>query len=210
MLEAALDKTPLQDFIPAGTYRVITTWLTEHHVSLKIKNPRATKLGDYRSPHNGYGHRITINNDLNEYAFLITMVHEMAHLATWEKHKNKVKPHGAEWKHEFRGLMLPFISENVFPDDIMRALTRYLGDPSASSCTDTNLWLVLRQYDAKQGVLLQDLPVDATFSLIGSRKRTRSFKKGAKLRKRFKCIDLDSNRCYLINGVAEVERLDAR
>ena len=39
-----------------------------------------------------------MNNNLNKYSFLITITHEIAHMMIWEKHQNKVDPHGEEWK----------------------------------------------------------------------------------------------------------------
>ena len=60
----------------------------------KVKKSRSSKYGDYRPPLKGSNHLITINYDMNKYAFLITLVHEIAHLTNWNKHKDKVKPHG--------------------------------------------------------------------------------------------------------------------
>ena len=91
----------------------INTWLNTYNCQLKIKKPRLTKLGDYRCPQNGKGHIISINNNLNPYAFLITLTHEIAHMMVWEKHQNKVLPHGSEWKEMFQKLMLNFLP--LFP-----------------------------------------------------------------------------------------------
>ena len=72
-------------------------------------------MGDYRPPYAGQGHRISINYDLNSYSFLVTTVHEFAHLLTWNEHKRKAKPHGAEWKANFKRMMRPFFEKEVFP-----------------------------------------------------------------------------------------------
>ena len=57
-------------------------------------------------------YQITINNDLNKYRFLITLIHEMAHLVTF-KDMPRSKPHGKEWKINFQRLMLPFLHPEI-------------------------------------------------------------------------------------------------
>ena len=52
--------------------------------NFKVKNNRTTKLGDYRYDRRNGAHSITVNMDLNEYSFLITYIHEVAHLLTTE------------------------------------------------------------------------------------------------------------------------------
>ena len=82
----------LQKYLPEAALPTIVEWLVKYKVYLKITKKRATKLGDYRSPSKGYGHRISINHDLNPYSFLDVMVHELAHLITFEQYKRSVKP----------------------------------------------------------------------------------------------------------------------
>ena len=47
--------------------------------------------------------------NLNPYRFLMTLVHEVAHLVAFQKYGRAIKPHGKEWKFTFQTLMLPFI-----------------------------------------------------------------------------------------------------
>ena len=101
-------KAILQKYIPGKSVELIYEWLREHKIHLKISKKRSSKLGDYRSPHKGKGHLITVNHDLNPYAFLITLVHEIAHMLVWERYRNRVRAHGPEWKDTYRKLMLPF------------------------------------------------------------------------------------------------------
>jgi hypothetical protein len=85
---------------------------------------------------------------------------------------------------------------------VLSAVEGYMSNPKASSCTDHNLMKTLRQHDEKTGlVYLEELPENAVFSL----NRGRIFRKGTQLRKRFKCLDLDNRRYYLISPMAEVE-----
>ncbi len=180
---------------------VIAKWIDYFQCEFKISKSRATKQGDYRHPFRGAGHKISVNNNLNQYAFLVTTVHEFAHLLTWNDHKNKVKPHGEEWKHNFKRMMVPFLEGNIFPADVHHAITSYLMNPSASSCTDLKLSRALKMYDAlKDHSRLEELPHDTVFTIKDGRK----FKKGEQLRKRFRCVCLDNGNVYLFSPLAEV------
>ena len=64
--------------LPAGTATHVAELLGRLPVRLRIARPRRTKLGDHRPPGRGWTmHRISINDDLNPYAFLTTLLHEM-------------------------------------------------------------------------------------------------------------------------------------
>lgn len=127
------DREILSKYLPSAAVERIMKWLKEYKVQLSITRSRNTKLGDYRSPINGGAHRISINHDLNQYAFLITLVHEIAHLLVWEKYKTKALPHGKEWKGSFKELMKPFIQEGIFPEELKIPLMDYLQNAKASS-----------------------------------------------------------------------------
>jgi len=191
----------ISPYIHPRAINLITEWLSTTGVDFKIKKSRSTKLGDFKPPINGSPSRITVNNDLNQHSFLITLVHELAHYNTWEKYQNKVKPHGSEWKVEFTSLMMPFLNMPVFPMDVYEALEIYMDNPKASSCTDIRLMKVLRKYDEQTEKLhLEDLPDNATFKI----KKGRIFIKGEKIRKRYRCKEIKNNRIYLFSPVAEV------
>src|SRR5690606_1255199 len=127
---------------------------------LKITRTRQTKVGDFTARRSMVRPRITLNHELNPYLFLITYVHEVAHLRVYLRHGNRVDPHGEEWKAEFRRLMDPVLHPNVFPDDIMLELLPHMQNPKASSFADTSLTRVLHQYDADAGqyATLSDIP----------------------------------------------------
>ena len=187
--------------MPEPAAPVIAKWIDYFQCEFKIAKGRVTKLGDYRHPYKGMGHKISVNNDMNPYSFLVTTVHEFAHLLTWNDHKNKVKPHGSEWKHNFKRMMAPFLEQDIFPSDVKAAIVRYLGNPSAASCTDLTLSRALKKYDAeKKEIRLEELPLHAVFTI----KDGRQFKKGEKLRKRYRCQCLDNGNIYLFNPLAEV------
>ncbi len=191
----------LHKYIPEKAVPTISEWIFKFDFKLRIKKSRSTKLGDYRPPFKGQNHLITINYDMNKYAFLITLIHEVAHLSNWNKHKDSVKPHGEEWKIHYKLLMQQFLIPDVFPGDVIIALRKYMNNPAASSCSDTNLLRVLKRYDDKQNtVMLEDLKEGCTFSY----NEDRIFIKGEKVRKRFKCQEIKSKRMYLFNPLTEV------
>ncbi len=195
-------KRVLEKYIAPQAVDTIVNWIIDYGVHLKITEERTTKLGDFRpNQHLEKGHRITINYNLNQHAFLITLVHEMAHLKTWNLFKDKVKPHGAEWKSVYREMLLPFLSLNIFPDDIAPALIEYLENPAASSCSDMNLMRILMKYDQEPKILLEEIPSSSVFKLSSGR----VFRKGSQRRKYFQCLEISSGKMYLINPLAEVE-----
>lgn len=197
-------KDILANYLPGDSEDIIIEWIISYRIHLKITRHRTTKLGDYRPPVKNHGHRISVNHNLNQYAFLITLVHEIAHLIVWEKHKNKVKPHGREWKQHFYELMQPFLKGGIFPDEMKKPLENYLGNSKASSVSDLELTRILKTFDNNNTPVLENLPEGAVFKLPGGR----SFRKMNKLRKRYRCICLENNRAYLINPLAEVVRID--
>jgi hypothetical protein len=175
----------------------------DYDFKLKIKKERSTRLGDYTSPRNGSNHLITVNFNLNKYSFLITLVHEIAHLTTFNKHKNEVLPHGAEWKKNFAELMQPFMNSDVFPVDILYALRRYMQNPGASSCSDKTLLKALKLYDENNSdkIFLEYLPHKTMFLYNGER----LFEKGVKIRTRYRCTEVNTGQVYLFNSLTEVE-----
>src|SRR6476620_1179794 len=111
----------LQDYLPPGTYDAVLGYLHHYHVHLTVARERKSILGDYRHRVNGKNHRISVNGNLNKYSFLITLLHELAHLLTFEKFGNRVAAHGREWKVIFGQLLARFIEHKVFPEDIRHA-----------------------------------------------------------------------------------------
>ncbi|MBD1429058.1 SprT family zinc-dependent metalloprotease [Sphingobacterium litopenaei] len=192
----------LSKYIPAEAAPIISQWINDTACRFKVTRSRASKLGDYRAPFRGSPHQITVNHDLNPYAFLMTTVHEFAHLKTYQDFKNLVKPHGEEWKNNFKSLIQPFLKLNIFPSDIVIAINNYMNNPAASSCTDLNLYRVLKKYDTKISEVthVEELPEQAVFQL----KNGRTFQKMEKLRKRYKCLEISTQKIYLFHPVAEV------
>ncbi len=193
----------LQKHMPEAAAPIIAQWIVDSKCHFRISKARVTKFGDYQAPFRGQPHKISVNNNLNPYAFLITTIHEFAHLRTWQQHKNKVKPHGSEWKANFKFLMAPFLQLHVFPEKILLAVVSYLDNPAASSCTDLHLYRTLKEFDLPQTettITVEMLEQDDFFSM----KNGRTFQRKEKIRKRYKCIEIPSNKIYLFHPIAEI------
>lgn len=195
----------LLKYLPERSVPLVFELIRKNNVSLKIVNERVTKHGDYRRTHDGQ-HQITINANLNKYRFLMTMIHEIAHLVAIEKYGRNIKPHGIEWKHTFKQLMLPFINPSVFPSQLLPDIANHFKNPRASSDTDAKLSVLLKQFDEKTDKnYIFEIPLGSTFRIHNGK----VFKKGNRRIKRYECMELSSGRVYLFQPNAEIELLKA-
>lgn len=194
--------TSLKGYLPEGSFDAVLNYVTTYKVQLTITRMRKTVLGDYRHSTLQKGHRISVNGNLNKYSFLITLLHELAHLLTYEKYKNTVAPHGSEWKSIFGNVLSEFVALSLFPPPVTAALQKTIQSPAASSCADDQLLRVLQQYDeSKTGfVFVESVAQGDVFEIPPAR----FFKRGEKLRKRYKCQEVATGKWYLFNGLYEV------
>ncbi|PWL37267.1 sprT domain-containing protein [Flagellimonas aquimarina] len=194
----------LQKYLPDLAVAPCFALIQQHGVHLKIVDHRVTRHGDYRKMPNGL-HQITVNASLNKYRFLITLVHEIAHLVAFEKYGRFIKPHGIEWKSTFQHMMIPFIRPEIFPSKLLPIIANHFKNPKASSSTDAHLSIALKAFDKEErkNSYVFELPIGSTFRLYNGR----LFKKGKKRVKRYECIELSTGRLYLFQPNAEVERI---
>jgi SprT protein len=199
--EAPLDY--LRRWVPGQAAVLILDYLNHYQVHLTITRERKSVLGDYRHATRSANHRISVNGNLNPYSFLITLIHELAHLVTFMEFGNRVQSHGKEWKKIYRKILEEFIPLKVFPADVLTALKKNLHDLPASSCADEHLMRVLRRYDDdKEGLMLvEQIPEGGCFSLEDER----IFRKGKKLRKRYQCVEVATGKLYLFSPIYEVK-----
>lgn len=194
----------LKGYLPERSINKVMEWIVAKNVHLKITKNRSSKLGDYRPPVNHTNHRISINHSLNPFAFLITFVHEMAHLIVWEKYQNKVSPHGIEWKTEYRNLMNIMLDKRIFPHDISDVLSKSIVNSKASSSSDLKLSRILKKYDKhKHDLHLEDLPENVVFQTENGSK----FKKGIKKRTRYLCLNLQNKKEYLFHPLTPIKEV---
>ena len=192
-------KEILEKYLPVEAVSLVLDVIDRYPCHLKIVNKRRSKHGDFKRYIDGKV-QITINNDLNPYRFLLTLMHEFAHLVTFQEYK-KVKPHGREWKRNFKLLMLPFLSPQIFPEDILSELAHYLINPRASSDGDVNLSLAFRKYDERNDKkLIFEIPASIKFQY-----NNRIFVKGERRRTRYECVEVLTDRKYIFHPHAEVD-----
>ena len=164
-------------------------------------NQRQTKHGDFRKLPNGK-FQITVNNNLNSYQFLLTLIHEIAHHVTYQKF-GRVQPHGKEWKTVFQHLMLPFLRPDIYPKHILPLLAKYLKNAKASTDADVKLSLALKEFSREAG---KNYIFEVPFGSLFEFKKT-IYKRGNKRRTRYECLNTQNKRVYLFNQNVEVKVL---
>lgn len=190
-----------QNYIPQKAIPFVQFLIDKHSFDLIIVNQRQTKHGDFRKLPNGK-FQITVNNNLNKYQFLLTLVHEIAHHVTHQKF-GRVQPHGKEWKTVFQHLMLPFLTPDIYPSTMLSHLANYLKNPKASTDSDVNLSLALRENKSETGKhFIFEIPLGSLFSF-----KNVIYKRGNKRRKRFECLNMSNKKVYLFNQNVEIELL---
>lgn len=195
--------TALNSFLPPGSFDEVANYLQQYKVHLTITKERQTILGNYRNKIFDKNHRISVNGNLNKYSFLITLLHELAHLLTHEKYGHSIQPHGKQWKYSYGNILKEFIHKKIFPEEIQKLLLISLHDPAATTCAEPNLQRALKKYDAKKDgyFLVEELPEGSLFKVHSGS----IFKKGERIRKRFKCVEVATKKLYLFSPVYEVE-----
>lgn len=192
----------LLKYLPEHAVEPVFELIKTNSVHLKIVNERVTRHGDYRRHPSGK-HQITVNANLNKYRFLITLVHEIAHLAAFEKYGRMIKPHGNEWKITFQRLMIPFIRPEIFPNSVLPLVANHFRNPTASSDTDARLAFALKQFDERKPDIhfIHEVPSGSFFRI----KNGKVFQKKGLRVKRYECLEVKTGKLYLFNANAEVE-----
>lgn len=144
--------------------------------------------------------QITVNANLNPYAFLITYVHEVAHADVNVNYKRRVQPHGKAWQTAFQRLMQPLLTETVFPLTILQPLQQYMTKPAATTYSSPALMVALRQEDAivldtvgEKKILLSNVPEGQVFQFA-----KKTFVRGTLRRTRVVCKEVPTGRSYAI------------
>ncbi len=189
----------LEKHLPKFKAQSILDYIYDSKCTLKITKPRKTKRGDFRQF--GTQLSISINHDTNSYRFLFTLVHEIAHLKTHLEYKNKVKPHGPEWKANFKELFTYFKMQEEFgkDEDILAVTKAELENPKACSGVSLEVERAFAKFDDTPVIYLEDIPDGGKFSF-----RNHSYKKLQTRRSRVLCLNIANNRKYTINKAASV------
>jgi len=191
-----------EKFFPTGAFALVLNMLEPHHVLIRIKRHRSTKYGDFNpSAKISKIPVITVNNDLNPYFFLITLLHEFAHFLVWKDGHHYAKPHGRTWKNHFSELMQIMIQENIFPESLLPFISKHIKNPKATSCTDTRLFRELSNFDENQmGVFIDDLHDGELFRT----KDGQIFSREKKRRKMILCTRMPKKKQYLFSPIYKV------
>tara|TARA_B100001250_G_scaffold377184_1_gene366073 strand:- start:3302 stop:3892 length:591 start_codon:yes stop_codon:yes gene_type:complete len=191
----------LLDFVPLNSKVQIKNLLDNKEIIFLIKEKRKTKHGDFRIMEDNKA-QITLNRTKNKYQFIITLLHEIAHYDTYLSHGYNVKPHGIEWKNNFRLLMLPFLNTDIFPNEILKNLSNYIRNPKASTENDFNLIMSLKKYDFNcSSNFVFELKEGDVFKIENGKK----YKFIRKKNKRCECEEFESGRKYLFSPQVIIE-----
>jgi SprT protein len=196
-------RTMLENHVPAGAAEYCLSLWERYRFDFALRKKRVTKIGDFCFE-GGKTPRITVNQDLQSYLFLTTYIHEIAHLTVHLNHGRRAEAHGREWKEEFQRLLKPLLSEEIYPADLLQALTAHMADPMATTYSDSGLMKIFRKYDdhALTTTLLADIPRGSIFELRG-----RWFKKEETKRTRILCQEVKTKKKYLVPADAAVNNI---
>jgi hypothetical protein len=128
--------------------------LTMRRIVVTVVPPRRTKCGDHRRHASGE-HRITVNATDNHLAFMLTLLHELAHaFAPRTEHS---KPHDKFWKLMFSNLLVDCFG--FFPPQLAAYLTLLACNPPSSKdiCEDHMVRNCLREGFKEQSLSRIDL-----------------------------------------------------
>lgn len=188
-----------EQFLPPPAVAYARQLWEQHQFQFRISKPRRTRLGDFKALPDGTLH-ITVNADLNPYAFLLTYVHEVAHAVVYRqtqaaKRRSKPKPHGSQWQMMFQQLMQPLLTKTIYPPEILDPLRDYMRQPAATSYAHPALMNALRQADPKPTghILLHNVPEGQPFTFA-----KKTFVRGTFRRTRIVCKEVESGKSYTI------------
>lgn len=190
----------LEEFFPKEGVPFFRKWIEHHAIHFVVTRDRASKLGDYKKLPNG-GHKITINATLSPDLFFFVLTHELAHLIARETYGREILPHGSEWKHTYRNLLLESIS--VYPKDLQPLIVQFSKAPKANFMASTDLVrYFFKDKLEKNEVFLCDLDIGHSFVY-----RKQEFKIFGRNKKTYLCKNLVNERVYHFQPLASVQKI---
>ncbi|MDX9942811.1 MAG: hypothetical protein RBS53_11380 [Bacteroidales bacterium] len=198
-------KEKLAPYVPAQALEELVRLIDSHQIQVNIRRGRLSKLGDFRPARQASPDRISVNGNLNIYAFLMVFLHELAHLLVWKQKGRAASPHGKLWKDTFGFLLREFVGKGFFHPSLEDALIDYSFQVKAAGLGSPELQRRLHLFDpeldANEGqMFLEELPYSSLFVAANGR----LFRKEDQLRKRFRCLCLRNKRTYLFHPMARV------
>jgi hypothetical protein len=86
---------------------------------------------------------IRVSSQYTGVRYFLTLTHEIAHLLAWMRYSTNIKPHGKEWKDEYRSFVLRFMSKGYFTTAIEHAIIIHMANPPYCAKLHTELMKVL-------------------------------------------------------------------
>lgn len=208
---------PFGQHVPVAAVPYCLELWRQNSFLFKITRPRRTRLGTHCF-HPVSGHRVTVNINLNPAAFLITYLHEVAHVLTVRDARTKatltprsaprqrILPHGRQWKAHFNRLLQPVLTESVFPPSVLEPLRNYAQNPAATTTSCLPLAQALQTLDEWPAHLnLTEVRLLAEGDRFEFGKKI--FVRGSLRRTRLLCVDVLTGRRYTVPGHALVKRI---
>lgn len=189
----------LTPHLPKASIEYCVQLSNKYSFRLDFSFDRKTKFGHYKYDPKTKQHIISVNKGLSKPLFLITYLHELAHLEVMLTYGRKVQPHGKEWKTTFSVFLQPVLTENIFEPKLLNALKKHSLRPKASLVADPVLWKALFNKHSNF-TTLDEIEEGQLFTY-----KKRTFKKLKNKRTRTLCYEPASKQNYLIPRLARVE-----
>lgn len=187
----------LNQYLPPQADLFILNWLKNYPTQIKIKQNRATKLGDYKKNKNGV-HNISINYNLPKELFFFVLTHEIAHLLAFEKFGRKIQSHGKEWKITFVHLLIE--SLEIYCTEFQKILKDFIKNPKASFHAYPPIVKYFYPTDLKKNTI-ENLDIGSSFHY-----QNHLYVLEKKLKKNFLCTQTKTQKKYIFKPWVEIEK----
>jgi len=189
----------LEKYLPQNTLLYLKKWFSSHYIRIKVTKNRNSKLGDYHKLRDN-SHEITINSTLAPQLFFFVLTHELAHLIAFEKFGRKIAPHGTEWKHTFREMLLESI--DVYEEDLKPIIIKFSRSPKANFMASPDLvkYFHIENQDDDE-VYIEKLSKGENFIY-----RDEKYLLEGLIKKNYLCMNLATGRKYSFKPLARVKK----
>ena len=219
MRKAVLHTRPLPDYllallaqkVPAYGLPVVSRVVRAYDFAFRFAQSRRSKLGDFTRTAQGLV-TLTVNMDLGSELFLVTFLHEVAHLEATLNQPRRSQPHGRRWQTCFGNLLkeLCLHAEGQMAVPLRDALLAHSIAPSATLHADSRLAsLLLPPAGTPDSPIAPDgcAFVEALVTHTAFWYRGRSFLLSGKLSKRHYATEMRSGRLYSFSAQCRVKVL---
>lgn len=216
-----LKTSDIKAYIPDNATSDVVAYLNSNKVKLVITKHRVTQLGTFSVDLKSNQITITINGTLSKCHFLLVLLHEFAHLEVHKLYKQRMKPHGKEWKACFSHLINDHVKAKHFPEDLFHELLIFATNPPASFNRKSKMAIALSKYDRpenaqlsiyaplqdeEKSITLKDIPMGTIFT-IKNGMTLKKIELPPRSRVRFLCVEIKTQRKYLVHANAAVTLL---